>query len=295
MSLERRPGDASFDFIPAHSSPISSLGRRAAEVKSMPNQTRRAVLTKSAGMTQKFRVRARPSISPNVFGVEASMTTREHPSTVQHALFRRGGRRVGAGRKRTSERARVAHVERMRITKHDPVLVTTRLAAGLPNLRRECTLHVLRAALAAGSDRFGFRLVEYSIQTNHLHFVAEAESEQALARGMQGVLVRVAKALNRVWGRIGRVVGDRYHARVLRTPREVRNALVYVLQNARKHGARLTGIDACSSGAWFRGWRDRAARSESPLPRAASWLLRTGWRKWGEIATNEHPVRVAPT
>jgi len=217
--------------------------------------------------------------------------------TRQLTIFPRGGARPGAGRKPKGERALVAHATRPTLSSHDPVLVTTRLVAGLPNLRRESTLVLLRDALAAGSDRFGFRLVEFSIQSNHLHFVAEGEDARAVARGMQGLLVRVAKALNRHWARRGKVLVDRYHARILRSPREVRTALVYVLQNARKHGARLTGVDACSSGVWFQGWRDRAARNasssavspSSPLAPARSWLLRSGWRRAGLISTEESP------
>ncbi len=84
----------------------------------------------------------------------------------QLTIFPRGGARVGAGRKPTGERALVTSATRSRLTAHDPVLVTTRLLAGLPNLRRERTLVLLRDALAADADRFGFRLVEYSIRTN---------------------------------------------------------------------------------------------------------------------------------
>ncbi|MCY2962034.1 MAG: transposase, partial [Planctomycetota bacterium] len=154
----------------------------------------------------------------------------------------------------------------------------------------ERTLVVLRDALSAGADRFGFRLVEYSIQTNHLHLIAEAEDERSIARGMQGLLVRVAKALNRAWERRGKVLCDRYHARILRTPRDVRTALVYVLQNARKHGARLIGVDACSSGPWFDGWRDRVARAPRPIAEARSWLLTAGWRRGGLLGTREAPA-----
>jgi REP element-mobilizing transposase RayT len=211
----------------------------------------------------------------------------KHP--VQLSLFPRGGRRDGAGRKPDGASAGVPHDARPRITRHDPVLVTTHLRAGLPNLRRERTLALLRETLAAGADRAGFRLVEYSVQTNHLHFLAEAPDQRVLARGIQGLLVRVARALNRAWGRTGRVVSDRYHARVLKSPREVRNALVYVLQNARKHGARILGIDACSSGPWFAGWTDRTPRGPSPLPRAESWVLTDGWRRHGDLSTRDEP------
>ena len=65
-----------------------------------------------------------------------------------------------------------------------------------------------------GREPIRVPVIEYSIQSNHLHFVAEAQDEIALARGMKGLLVRVAEALNRAWERTGRVVGDRYHARV---------------------------------------------------------------------------------
>jgi len=207
----------------------------------------------------------------------------------QLALFRRGGKRERAGRKPSGERTLVAHSRRARVTRHTPVFVTTKLVEGLPNLRRERTLALLRITLAAGADRFGFRLVEYSIQSDHLHFVVEAQDERALGRGMKGLLVRLAKALNRAWERRGRVILDRYHALVLRTPRHVRHVLVYALQNARKHGARILGIDAYSSGPWFGGWADRAPREDRPLPRPNSWLLSSGWTKGGLISTRESP------
>jgi hypothetical protein len=52
------------------------------------------------------------------------------------------------------------------VTRHTPVFVTTKLVDGLPNLRRERTLALLRDTLAAGADRLEFRLVEYSIQSD---------------------------------------------------------------------------------------------------------------------------------
>lgn len=208
----------------------------------------------------------------------------------QHQLFSpRGGHRGGAGRKPRGERPLVAHAPRAQVTRHTPVFVTTHVADGLPNLRRDRTLALLRATLNAGSDRLGFRLVEYSIQSNHLHFMVEAEDERALGRGMKGLLVRVARALNRAWERAGRVMRDRYHSRVLKSPREVRQVLVYVLQNARKHGAELLGIDACSSGPWFGGWADRTPRPDRSLPSAVSWLLSVGWTRGGLISVRENP------
>ncbi len=207
-----------------------------------------------------------------------------------------GGSRKRAGRKRRAERPRVPHRERAALASRFPVHVTTRLVEGLPSLRRVRERQVLERAFGAGAERFGFRLVEYSVQSNHLHLIAEATNRRTLARGMQGLLIRVAKALNKLWARKGKVFWDRYHDRILRTPREVRNALVYVLRNHARHGLRMLGVDPCSSGRWFEGWRGERegvapARDPSPVARARTWLLNVGWRRRGRIAWTELPAR----
>jgi hypothetical protein len=106
-----------------------------------------------------------------------------------------------------------------------------------------------------------FRVCHFSIQQDHLHLVVEAAGKEALGHGMKSVGIRLARAVNRVFGRTGPVLFGRYHLRVLRTPREVRHALAYVLLNARKHWHQRNGIirpvvlDIASSGAWFDGWK----------------------------------------
>ncbi len=144
----------------------------------------------------------------------------------------------------------------------------------------------MRSAFAAGCNRFGFRLAQYSVQRDHIHMICEAAECTALSRGVQGLLIRVAKALNRLWGRKGSVFGDRYHDRVLRTPKEVRATLVYVLNNAKKHGLRLAqGLDHFASGWWFDGWREqfrtRGMPANCPVASPRTWLLRGGWRRGG--------------
>ena len=109
---------------------------------------------------------------------------------------------------------------------------------------------MLLDVFAAAAERFGFRLVHFSIQSNHLHLIADVEDRRALLRGMRGLLMRTAHAPNRHWGRLGRVFEDRYHVHVLRTPREARNALAYVLNNGRKHGWSFRGPDPYASSAW---------------------------------------------
>ncbi len=107
---------------------------------------------------------------------------------------------------------------------------------------------------------------------------------------MKGLAVRIARNLNRLWQRAGRVIADRYHAHVLKAPREVRNALAYLLHNARHHDIHFTGVDPCSSGVWFDGWdagiEVTPSWAGSPLPRARTWLLTIGWRRHGLIELN---------
>src|SRR5262245_55841838 len=107
----------------------------------------------------------------------------------------RGGVRPGAGRKRKSERPRVSHKARPRLAARHPVLVTVRLCRGLPSLRQRREHALIRSRFELAAERFEVRLVEYSIQSNHLHLIVEAQHERALARAMKGLLVRVARGL----------------------------------------------------------------------------------------------------
>ena len=103
----------------------------------------------------------------------------------------------------------------------------------------------VRSALVEAS-RSGFRVLQLSVQSDHVHLLLEADSPTGFDRGVRGLAVRMAKAVNRALGRHGGVWADRYHARLLRTPLEVRNALVYVLNNFHKHIARSRRMDPCS-------------------------------------------------
>jgi len=114
-------------------------------------------------------------------------------------------------------------------------MVTWRMREGVWNLRSRRCFTALRRAFWGGANRFGFRLIHYSVQGNHMHLLVEAQDEKVLARGMCGLGVRIAKGLNRVMERHGKVLDERYHARILRTPTEVVHARKYLLDNAHKH------------------------------------------------------------
>ena len=163
-----------------------------------------------------------------------------------------------------------------------PAHVTLRAASGVPSLRSERLLETMRNALrAASTDRF--RVLEFSVQADHLHLLVEADEPTGFARGLQGLAIRVARAVNRACRRHGSVWGDRYHSRLLRSPREVRNVLVYLLGNFRKHIRGASGIDPFSSGPWFTGWAVAVPRVglSPPVVAARTWLARVGWWERG--------------
>lgn len=111
--------------------------------------------------------------------------------------------------------------------------MTLKIREGIPSLRTAQLVRELEVSFAASCERNDFRLIHYSIQGNHAHLIVEADNEGALGRGMKAIASRLARAVNRIFGRSGPVLADRYHLHVLRTPREVRNALSYALLNAR--------------------------------------------------------------
>jgi REP element-mobilizing transposase RayT len=218
-------------------------------------------------------------------------------------LFRsHGGARRGAGRKRVAPKARVLHRPRTRLSGREPVLVTLTTQRAIANLRGRRAMERLLRSLSRAKERLGVRIVHYSVQRDHLHLIVEAEGARSLSRAMQGLSVRIAKSLNRALGRKGKVFADRFHDRVLTSPRQVRHALAYVLCNARKHGvappmrggAAPSWVDPCSSAAAFDGWSRKVCSDLIAVAIAATapprvWLLRVGWRRSGLLHPDHCP------
>lgn len=210
-----------------------------------------------------------------------------------------GGKRAGAGRKPRKGRSSVPHRARVAHRARHPVHATLRAREGLPPFREQALFGAIREAIrqASRSPVVGeaFRVVHFSVQRDHLHLIVEAHDGSVLSRGMKGLAIRVARAVNRVLRQHGQVIGERFHAHELRTPREVRNALVYVLMNFRKHRRDVDAdvVDGYSSAAWFDGFREAIGPPDDPRPvvAARTWLASTGWRRRGLISLNEAPTR----
>jgi REP element-mobilizing transposase RayT len=196
------------------------------------------------------------------------------------------------------------------------------------SLRRPRLFAALRSVIARSQRGAAFRITDFSVEPNHGHFITEASDTRALSNGVRALVIRLTLAIRRVTGYRGPVWADRYHARELRSPREVRNALAYVLNNWKKHVPGASDMDPCSSAPWFSGWSNLAKscsdgwasaqpgvlepwRAEgAPIPArlsarqadstplcpvvpATTWLATNGWRtktKLGPIRLGECPA-----
>ena len=185
-----------------------------------------------------------------------------------------GGKRKGAGRPPDQKRPGVSHLRRPEIAARYPVHITLRVLPGVGYLRALVRIRAIEQALFEAKDRLGMRIVHYSIQGQHLHLLIEVEDGSALTRAMQGLCIRLAKRLNSLSNRPGKLFADRYHAHVLKTRAEVVNALQYVTRNYAHHARENVPsdfLDPCSSARWI----SEAPPPEAPVMPPRTWLLRS--------------------
>jgi len=202
-----------------------------------------------------------------------------------------GGKRRGAGRKNKS--GLVSHAAREQVDFRKPLHITKRLKPGLRSLRSTKMKIEFQRCLKRARQK-GLRVIHFAVESNHFHFIVECESNEALAAGMNSVGAGLGKLIRNMCGGAGPVFEGRYHLHVLKKPREVRNALAYVLLNHSRHEGLIPYKDDFSSAAYFHDWKlllgDKSGpilkggrRVEGPLPpylcKAKSWLAREGWRR----------------
>jgi len=198
-----------------------------------------------------------------------------------------GGARQGAGR--PAKPGSVSHRPRPPVSPHHPLHVTLRFAQHVWNLRAQRCLRPIDRALRALRSADSARVTHFSVQGNHMHLVVEAGNRSAFTRAMRSLTIRIARGLNRVMGRHGRVLSQRYHARALRSPTEARNVLRYVLANHARHVPGAAIADPCSSAPSFVDWelvglpaaviRYALPERDPPVVAAHSWLLTEGYRR----------------
>jgi REP element-mobilizing transposase RayT len=221
----------------------------------------------------------------------------------QQELFRRGGKRRGAGRQPKGPRAGERHQARPDFKPYHALHVVVRVAPAVGSLRCRKLYKAMRDATITAALREWFRIVHISLQRNHVHLLVEAEHKAALSRGMQGFLISAARHINTALGdgarrRRGKVFADRYHVEVITTPTRARHAISYLLGNWRKHGEDRQGlastwlVDPFSSAIMFPDWQElegqawmwpiRETYDPLMVRRPQTWLLREGWKRAGD-------------
>jgi hypothetical protein len=243
----------------------------------------------------------------------AATRSRGRKRHVQQELFRRGGKRKGAGRKPKGTRAGSPHQARPAIKSSHALHVVLRVRPEIGSLRRRDMYKAMRQATIVAAVRERIRIVHVSLQRTHVHLLVEAENKQLLARGMQGFQISAARSVNPLLGddryrrRRGAVFVDRYHLEVITSPRRARHALSYVLNNWRKHREDQQGIastwlvDPFSSGISFPDWKElensdvmwpiRETYDPLIVRRPQSWILREGWKLAGSVSAHDVPSR----
>jgi putative transposase len=226
---------------------------------------------------------------------------------------RKGEKRRGVGRPKKGPRASERHTKRELFRQSEPVHVIMRAHPDVGSLRkREVFRAICEALVTVWKLEDSFHVVQFSVQRTHIHLLCEARDRKALATGMQTFGISAAKRINALIvdsegrRRRGSVFPDRYHVRILKKPRQVRNCLSYVLNNWRHHGedkgvhSSAWQLDPFSSAVTFEGWKEREHRPGmrfvqppgyvAPLVWAPStWLLNVGWRRYALISAFDVP------
>lgn len=201
---------------------------------------------------------------------------------VQQRLFRRGGKRRGAGRKSSKVRPGRRHARREDFSARHPLHVVLRIEENIGTLRRRAMYKAIREATISAAAHQRIRIVHASLQHNHVHMIVEAANRDLLARGLQGFQISAARHINRALGkelahdaiwrpwriaartpapasttpaakpspgnrnraprRRGRVFADRYYVEIITSPTQAHRALSYCLNNWRKHGEDRAGL-----------------------------------------------------
>lgn len=208
-----------------------------------------------------------------------------------------GGKRPGAGRKKSAKKLGGAHRKRPALSMQHPVHATLRTVRNVPRLRQRCFYEAVRRVLVRYLEALDFRVVHLSIQHNHLHFLIEAAGKRALSTGMQSLTINLARAINAACGRRGKVFAFRYHATQIKTARYAFNALSYVLNNWRRHredtAPHRGHLDLFSSAVSFNGWtqpfQPPAKHEPLPVSRPRTGLLESGWQHFGLIPNDDCP------
>ncbi|MEI8348179.1 MAG: transposase [Pseudomonadota bacterium] len=154
-----------------------------------------------------------------------------------------------AGRPRISrsDKTPVPHRLREEIPKKKPVHVVWHLNPHVPPCRRKNILLIFKKAVLKGR-LMGLKVIHFSLMNNHLHLLIETENKKALAKALQSFAISFTKRLKNFNGlKKTPIFKERYFCHILKSLREVKHAIHYILMNGKKAGLSRYDIDPYSS------------------------------------------------
>ena len=246
----------------------------------------------SADMTSRSR-RNRPQSTPTTGHARNQAGTK-----AAAAVAPRGGDERGAALARAPGESRAA-ARRCRTTRDRRSTRDSRCRS--PSERRRGCRRFARPASSErsgapsrGRRSTGFRVIHFSIQQDHGHFIVEGDEARRARGGMHGLAIRLALAVNRALGRKGQVVGDRYHARPLTTPRQMRTAWSTCCSTSASTSARPRASTRAARGRTFRGGSARPRSQTRPRRRrrrSRGWRASAGDARAGRCGSRNTPPR----
>ena len=262
-----------------------------------------AVNGREAHVLRRLLQNFQPPVRPRCMGNKSKKNACWHQPVLGFTNVARPGKKLGRPRSKGSG---ASHLARPELKNATPTHITMKLEGGLASLRTLAAWRVLTSVIRAFHCAQSVRICQFTVQGDHLHLICEAAGAREVSRAMVSLGTRIARQLNKLWGRTGRVFAERYHRQDLTSPRQVRNAIRYVLGNSYKH---MDGLvehegrngkarpDPYSSGAWFDGYvetdldRGSLGAVEDCTEPARFWLLRVGWlRSGGPSSVLDRPL-----
>ena len=150
-----------------------------------------------------------------------------------------------AGRPAKVDRG-IRHISRERIKVLTTLHLTIKVRENKADIKSKTILKALHHAIKRARMK-QLRILHYTLEYNHVHLLVEATGNKILHSGMQAMGISFSKAINKIKCLKGSVYKNRYHFRSLKTRRELKNAILYIFNNARKHKRSLSALDPFNS------------------------------------------------
>lgn len=139
----------------------------------------------------------------------------------------------GAGRPTIHDRG-IRHIARDEIKRLTALHLTIKIKKDKSSLRNKQVLKILHSSIKK-ARRLGLRILHYTLEYDHVHFLVEADNNEILGKGMQSFGISFSKGINKMKALKGQVFKNRYHFRKLKTSAEIKNVINYIMGNSIKH------------------------------------------------------------